>query len=182
LACSSIMMQLLMLFSYFTDGFAYAGEALTGRFIGARDETLLRRTIRYVFTWSLGIAVLSVGLYALLGEGMIRLLTSDATVVESCRRFLPWLLVMPPLGCAAFTWDGVYLGATATRGLFMSMFWALAGFFGCWYLGLWLWPAARPVVGGAADASLHLLLAAYFVHLAARTVYLTAVYKKKITL
>ena len=182
LACSSIMMQLLMLFSYFTDGFAYAGEALTGRFIGARDETLLRRTIRYVFAWSLGIAVLSVGLYALLGEGMIRLLTSDATVVESCRRFLPWLLVMPPLGCAAFTWDGVYLGATATRGLFMSMFWALAGFFGCWYLGLWLWPAARPVAGGAADASLHLLLAAYFVHLAARTVYLTAVYKNKITL
>ena len=31
LAVSSIMMKLLMIFSYFTDGFAYAGEALTGR-------------------------------------------------------------------------------------------------------------------------------------------------------
>ena len=33
LAVSSILVQMMMLFSYFTDGFAYAGEALTGKFI-----------------------------------------------------------------------------------------------------------------------------------------------------
>ena len=46
LAASSIMMQLLMFFSYFTDGFAYAGEALAGRFIGARDSVMLRQSVR----------------------------------------------------------------------------------------------------------------------------------------
>ena len=177
LACSSIMMQLLMIFSYFTDGFAYAGEALTGRFIGARDEEMLHRTVRYVFVWSLSIAVLFVGLYAGLGKGMIGLMTSDAGVVERCSRFLPWLMVMPPLGCAAFTWDGVYLGATASRSLFMSMAFALLGFFGCWWLGRLLFAAS---LTPGADACLHLLLAAYFAHLAARTIYLSAVYRKKI--
>ena len=177
LACSSIMMQLLMIFSYFTDGFAYAGEALTGRFIGARDEVLLRRTVRYVFLWSLGIAILFIGVYAAVGEPLVRLFTSDEAVVGSCRRFLPWLLLMPPVGCAAFTWDGVYLGATASRSLFLSMAWALIGFFGIWFGWRLLFPGAYTP---GADICLHVLLAAYFAHLAARTVYLTAAYKKEI--
>jgi MATE family multidrug resistance protein len=49
LAVSSIMMKLLMIFSYFTDGFAYAGEALTGRYIGAKDGQMVRQTVRWTF-------------------------------------------------------------------------------------------------------------------------------------
>ena len=177
LACSSIMMHLLMIFSYFTDGFAYAGEALTGRFIGERNEPELRRTVRYVFVWSMSIAVLFIGIYALVGGPLVGLFSDDAAVVERCRRFLPWLMVMPPLGCAAFTWDGIYLGATSSRSLFLAMGFALLGFFGCWYAGKLLFPGA--IVPGA-DQCLHLLLAAYFVHLAARTVYLSAVYRREI--
>ena len=173
LACSSIMMQLLMIFSYFTDGFAYAGEALSGRFIGARDRVMLSRTVRYVFVWSMSIAVLFIGVYAVSGLPLVRLFTSDLTVVEACSRFLPWLLVMPPLGCAAFTWDGIYLGATSSRSLFISMGLAMIGFFGLWW-GFVL------LGGGNGDVQLHILLAAYFVHLAVRTVYLSAAYRKNI--
>lgn len=177
LACSSIMMHMLMIFSYFTDGFAYAGEALTGRFIGERDEQLLRRTVRYVFAWSMGIGVLFIGIYALAGGPLVGLFSDDAGVVERCRRFLPWLMVMPPLGCAAFTWDGIYLGATESRSLFASMALALAGFFGCWFIGKVLFASA---LQPDADACLHLLLAAYFAHLAARTIYLSAAYRARI--
>ena len=180
LACSSIMMQLLMIFSYFTDGFAYAGEALAGRFIGARDELMLRKTVRYVFVWSMGLAVLFIGVYAAVGEPLVRLFTSDVTVVDSCRRFLPWLLLMPPVGCAAFTWDGVYLGATASRSLFLSMLFALLGFFGVWFGWRLLFPGAYAPGAAEAGICLHVLLAAYFVHLAARTIYLTAAYRKEI--
>ena len=177
LACSSIMMQLLMIFSYFTDGFAYAGEALSGRFIGARDEQLLRLTVRYVFVWSMGISLLFIGVYALVGGPLVRLFTSDDSVVVACRRFLPWLLLMPPVGCAAFTWDGIYLGATSSRSLFISMGLALLGFFGIWFGWRLLFPGSFTP---GADICLHVLLAAYFAHLAARTIYLTAAYKKEI--
>ncbi len=177
LACSSIMMQLLMIFSYFTDGFAYAGEALSGRFIGARDELHLRLTVRYVFVWSMGISLLFIGVYALVGGPLVRLFTSDDAVVIACRRFLPWLLLMPPVGCAAFTWDGIYLGATASRSLFISMGLALLGFFGIWFGWRLLFPGS---FAPGADICLHVLLAAYFMHLAARTIYLTAAYKKEI--
>ena len=173
LAAGSIMMQLLMFFSYFTDGFAYAGEALSGRFIGARDDDMLRRSVRYVFGWSMAIAVLFVGIYAATGVPVLRLLTSDESVVQTARQFLPWLLLMPPLGCAAFTWDGIYLGATASRALRDSMGGAAVAFFGVWYLGRWLLQPEGP-------AAIHLLFAAYFAHLAFRTLWLTLRYRRDV--
>lgn len=166
LACSSIMMTLLMLFSYFTDGFAYAGEALTGRFIGAGDRMMTSMSVRYVFVWSMAIAVLFMGVYAISGTPMLRLITSDGSVVEACREFIPWLILMPPLGCAAFTWDGIYLGATESKGIRNGMALAMVSFLGVWYVGkIILQPSGAP--------ALHLLMAAYFAHLLARTVYLT---------
>ena len=173
LAAGSIMMQLLMFFSYFTDGFAYAGEALSGRFIGARDGGMLRLSIRYVFAWSLAIAVAFIGIYASTGLPVLRLLTSDEGVVQTAWQFLPWLLLMPPLGCAAFTWDGIFLGATASRALRDSMGLAVLAFFSVWYIGKWL---LQPE--GA--AAIHLLFAAYFAHLAARTVHLSVRYRRDV--
>ena len=173
LACGSIIMQLLMFFSYFTDGFAYAGEALAGRFIGARDAGMLRKSIRYVFAWSMGIGVLFIGIYFFGGTPVVRLLTSDESVVAACRQFLPWLLLMPPLGCAAFTWDGIYMGATATRAFRDAMGGAAAAFFAVWFVGKWLF---QPV--GA--TALHWLFAAYFAHLAFRTLWLTVRHRKEV--
>ena len=166
LACGSIMMQMLMFFSYFTDGFAYAGEALAGRFIGARDAGMLRQSIRYVFAWSMGIGIFFIGIYFFAGTPVVRLLTSDETVVAACRQFLPWLLLMPPLGCAAFTWDGIYMGATASRAFRDAMGGAALAFFAIWFLGKWLLQPAGPL-------ALHVLFAAYFAHLAFRTFWLT---------
>ena len=173
LAAGSIMMQLLMFFSYFTDGFAYAGEALSGRFIGAQDGEMLRRSVRYVFIWSMSIAVVFIGIYGATGVPVLRLLTSDESVVQTARVFLPWLLLMPPLGCAAFTWDGIFLGATASRALRDSMGGAAAAFFGVWFLGSWLLRPEGP-------AALHVLFAAYFAHLAFRTLWLTLRYRRDV--
>jgi len=175
LACSSILMQILMIFSYFTDGFAYAGEALGGRFIGARNALMLRRSVKYVFVWSMAVALLFVGIYAKCGIPLLRLLTDDAEVLSACGEYLPWLLLMPPLGCAAFTWDGVFLGATASRSIFLSMAGASACFFIVWFSGKWLMLDGRPQT-----FSLHILLAAYFAHLAFRTVWLSARYRTEI--
>lgn len=173
LACSSIMMQLLMLFSYFTDGFAYAGEALTGRFIGAQDKPMMRRTVKYVFVWSMSLAVAFVFIYMAAGTPLLRLLTDDAAVVEACREFLPWLILMPPLGCAAFTWDGIYLGATASRGIFLAMAGAAVCFFAVWFVGC-------GVLSPEGATAMHLLMAAYFAHLAFRTFWLSVRYRKEV--
>ena len=169
LAVSAILMKLLMLFSYFTDGFAYAGEALTGRFIGERSLDGVRSTVRGTFAWSFALAGAFMLLYGLGGTPLLKLMTSDASVVEAGRTYLPWLLLMPLIGCPAFAWDGIFIGATASKDLRNSTLLCAAGFFAVWFAGSWL-----------ADGSLHLLMAAYFVHLAIRAFYLTVRYKPSV--
>ena len=141
LAVSSILMKLLMLFSYFTDGFAYAGEALTGRFIGERSLDGVRSTVRGTFAWGLGLAAVFMLLYGFGGTPLFRLMTSDASVVQAGRQFIPWLLVMPLIGCPAFTWDGIFIGATASKDLRNSTLLCAVGFFAVWFAGRWLAPA-----------------------------------------
>lgn len=172
LAVSSIMMKILMIFSYFTDGFAYAGEAMTGRYIGARDQERLMKTVKWTFVWSMGIAVIFMGIYHFAGVPLLRMMTSDATVVEASKDFLPWLLLMPVVGCAAFTWDGIFIGATASRQMRNSMLWAVVAFVAVWAAGIVTIDYISPSVPYGV-AAMHVLMAAYFAHLLARTAYLS---------
>ena len=183
LAVSSIIMKLLLLFSYFTDGFAYAGEALTGRFIGAKNLLMLRKTIKWTFIWSMGIALIFILIYHFAGVSMVKVMTSDAAVIEASKDFLPWLLLMPVVGCAAFTWDGIYIGATESKGMRNSTLWALAAFAAVWCIGMLLLNVYLPGAGDSPTRygilAMHVLMAAYFAHLLARTVYLTVAFKFK---
>lgn len=46
LATNAVLMQFFMLFSYFTDGFAFAGEAMAGKYFGAGDQSTLKHCIK----------------------------------------------------------------------------------------------------------------------------------------
>jgi MATE family multidrug resistance protein len=173
LAVSSILMKLLMIFSYFTDGFAYAGEALVGRFIGAKDRLMMRESIKWTFVWSMAIAVIFMGIYHFAGVPLLSIMTSDPIVVEASMEYLPWLLLMPVAGCAAFTWDGIYIGATASRHMRNSMLWAVVGFVVVWAAGILVLQQVAPGSDRYDNIAMHILMAAYFAHLLARTVYLS---------
>ena len=174
LAVSSIIMKLLLVFSYFTDGFAYAGEALTGRFIGEKNPQMLRQTIKWTFIWSMGIASAFMLIYHFAGVQMVEVMTSDVVVVEAAKDYIPWLLLMPIVGCAAFTWDGIYIGATASKGMRDSTIWAVAAFVAVWSAGILLLDAYIPQDSSRYGIiAMHILMAAYFAHLLARTVYLS---------
>ena len=181
LAVSSIMMKLLMIFSYFTDGFAYAGEAMSGRYIGARNEPMLRQTVKWTFVWSMSIALIFMLIYQFAGVPLLRMMTSDAAVVEASREYLPWLLLMPVTGCAAFTWDGIYIGATASKAIRNSMLWAVAAFAGVWFAGITCLDMSQNT-GRYDYIAMHILMAAYFAHLLARTCYLSIRYRSVVNI
>jgi len=167
LAVSSVMMHLLLLYSYFVDGFAYAGEAMVGRFIGEQNRPSLNETVKYVFLWGAVIGIVSTVAYAVFPESIISLLTDNADVIGASEPYLFWLLLMPVLSCVAFIWDGIYIGATASRPLMVCMIWSAAGFVAAFYL-------CAPRFGAQA------LYIAYFVHLIARSVYLTLAARRSV--
>ena len=79
LAVNALLMQLYLLFSYFLDGFAYAGEALGERYWGARDAGAFREVVGRLFVWGAGMTVLFTTLYVVGGMPFLRLLTDEET-------------------------------------------------------------------------------------------------------
>ena len=165
LAVGTIMMKLFMVFSYFVDGFAYAGEALVGRFIGAQSRPQVVQAVRLLFCWTLGVGLLFTLLYLFRGEQMVCLMTKEVGVIEASRPFLFWLVLMPLVSCAAFMWDGIFIGATAGRQVRDCMLFAALGFVLA-YAGLFRFIGVQAVYVG------------YFVHLLVRTLYLSIRWKK----
>ena len=172
LAVSTIMMKLFMLFSYFVDGFAYAGEALVGKFIGLRQENHTKHTdskltqvVGLLFAWSIGVGIIFSLLFALSSSTFYRAMTSDATVLARLADYTGWLIAMPIVSTLAFMWDGVYAGATAGKQIRNGMVYAALSFVGL-YLLTYHWVGVQA------------LYIAYFAHLAARVLYLTFSWKK----
>lgn len=134
LAVNTLLMQLFTLFSYIMDGFAYAGEAMTGRYVGAQNRNGLQRMIRLLFRWGWGLSLSFTILYMVGGQGFLGLLTNDTTVIEAAGTYYYWVLAIPLAGFAAFLWDGILIGATATRLMLYSMLVASGTFFVVYYL------------------------------------------------
>ena len=133
LAVNTLLMQLFTLFSYIMDGFAYAGEALSGRYVGACNLVQLRRAVKALFGWGVGLSLVFTLLYGIGGENFLGLLTNDTLVIETAGHYFYWVLAIPLAGFAAFLWDGILIGATATRFMLWAMLVASGSFFVIYY-------------------------------------------------
>lgn len=133
LAVNALMMQFFTLFSYVMDGFAYSAEALTGKFVGAGNMDMLRRTVRALFGWGIAMSLLFVVLYWGAGDFIIGFMTNDSGVIGLSSDYFHWVLLIPLAGFAAFVWDGVYIGATATGYMLLSMVVAMLAFFASYF-------------------------------------------------
>lgn len=133
LAVNTLLMQMYMLFSYIMDGFAYAGEALSGRYYGAGNIKALRGVVKKLFVWGAVMTLLFTFFYAFGGDAFLGLLTDEPSVISASSGYFFWALLLPLAGVAAFIWDGVFIGCTDTRGMLVSMFAASATFFIIYY-------------------------------------------------
>ena len=120
LSVNTVMLQLFLFFSYFMDGFAYAGEALGGRFFGARNDSAFHETVRRLFGWALIVTTAFTLLYIVASMDIVRLLTDEPQVRDVARDYIWWIWLVPAAGAAAFIWDGIFVGITATRGMLVS--------------------------------------------------------------
>ena len=129
LAVNTLLMQLFTLFSYIMDGFAYAGEALTGRLIGARNFRELQHTIFRLFYWGIISSLLFTLLYGTGGTDFLSLLTDDRTVIDASKQYFFWVLAIPFISFSAFLFDGICIGSTKTDIMLYSMATATICFF-----------------------------------------------------
>lgn len=133
LAANALLMQFFTIFSYIMDGFAYAAEALTGKYIGAKRIDLLKVLLKRIFLWGSCLAFLFTILYYLFADLLLNILTNKQDVIDICIQYEFWVLLVPICGFAAFLWDGIFVGAMASSQMRNSMFVAAVSFFVLYY-------------------------------------------------
>ena len=159
LAINMIILQSFYIFSYFTDGFAYAGEALVGKYIGSKDKNNLIKVIRLLLLWGFSISIPFTILYAIFPSTFVRIISDNPNILTEVKPYYIYMIVIPLITFAAFIWDGIYIGATASKAIRNTMIIAtIFVFLPAWYLltpkfsnhGLWMAFMCFMIARGAA--------------------------------
>ncbi len=147
LSVNMILLQFFYIFSYFTDGFAYAGEALVGKFIGSRDSDSLNIVVKQLFKWGMFISVPFAILYAIFPTPFVKLISDNPEIIQQVQPYYIYMAIIPVITFAAFLWDGIYIGATASKAIRNTMIVSsVIVFLPLWYIlvphfgnhGLWI--------------------------------------------
>jgi multidrug resistance protein, MATE family len=145
LAANAVLHNFIMIGSFFLDGMASAAEQLCGHSVGARNRAAFLKATRLVIAWGLGFGLAMTGTLLLGGDAMIDLTTTSADVRLASRQFMLFAAFAPTLGVLAYTFDGVYIGATWARDMRNLMIVAFAIYLAVWWAlqgqgnaGLWI--------------------------------------------
>lgn len=137
LAVNTMLMQLFTLFSYMNDGFAYAAEALTGRFIGAKDLPSLKECLRKCVFWTVGTALFCIVVYVGWWQDIFNLFVGNKSelpqILVVAKEYIGWVIAVPVAAALPFLMDGIMVGATLTRILRNSMLLSTAAYFLIYY-------------------------------------------------
>lgn len=148
LAVNAVLLQFVSWMSFGIDGFAYATESLVGKYLGANDKPLLKKSIRYSFGWAMGFAVLYSVAYFVFSEPLLYVFTDQENIINIASQLIFWIVLFPIAATPGYVWDGIYIGYTASVAMRITMIIALAIFLIFYYFqlnifdwgnnGLWL--------------------------------------------
>lgn len=110
IAAQSILMNIWLFFSFFIDGYASAGNALSGKLLGQKNFTLLWKMIKDISKYSIVIALILVGICSIFYKEIGLIFNSDPQVNKIFNSVFWIILIMQPINALAYIFDGVYKG------------------------------------------------------------------------
>ncbi|MFG6105648.1 MATE family efflux transporter [Leptothoe sp. EHU-05/26/07-4] len=113
LAVNTLLLQSLMLVTYFLDGIAFATEAYAGQFHGQGKSSELRALAKIGSGISVGLGVGIAIAFITFPQVLFGLLTDHQTVLAQLNHYVIWLLPVYGFGAIAFMLDGYFLGLTS---------------------------------------------------------------------
>ena len=164
-AANQILLNFVMFTSFGMDGIAFSAEALIGEAIGRRNLQQFRKVVRTVLVWTAILALLNVLIYSLFGLRIVYLMTDLEMVRRIAETYLIWSIMMPLVSSWAFSFDGIFIGATRTKTMRNTMFLAFAVFLSF-------------VFGPFYELNNHFLWLAFFMFLTVRGGLLVAFYPR----
>ncbi|MEM6372326.1 MAG: MATE family efflux transporter [Pseudomonadota bacterium] len=115
LAANEVLIQFMYITAHAMDGFAFAAETLIARAYGRKDRARVRRSAVITSLWGMVVCVVTASAFLLAGPWLIDLMAKDVDVQAEARAYLWWMVFAPLVGCAAWMFDGIFIGAARGR-------------------------------------------------------------------
>lgn len=110
IAAQSILMNIWLFFSFFIDGYANAGNAISGRLLGARDYKRLWNLSIDISKYAIIIAIILIVVCSIFYDEIGLLFTKETSVLVLYSSVFWMVLLMQPVNAVAFMFDGIFKG------------------------------------------------------------------------
>lgn len=120
-AANILLLEFVSIAAYGIDGFAFAAEAISGKYFGAGNKEKFKQAVRYCFYWGFGLGAIYGLVYWLFGANILGFLTDQTEVINIALNYTIWLVLFPILSVVPFVWDGVYIGLTSSKAMRNTM-------------------------------------------------------------
>ena len=114
LAVNTILMQFIMLASFFLDAYAFSTEAVIGYAVGKKSE----KTFLQAVTNSFQLSIISGFIISLIYLFFFEFIVSQLTNLDYLRylafNYFIWVVIIPPIASLCYQFDGIFIGASQT--------------------------------------------------------------------
>lgn len=114
IAAQSILMNIWLFFSFFIDGYANAGNAISGKLLGAKDYKKLWLLSVDISKYAIVIALILMGVCTIFYDDIGLLFNKQEAVLVLFSSVFWIVLLMQPVNAIAFMFDGIFKGLGET--------------------------------------------------------------------
>ena len=128
LAVNTILLQFIILASFFLDAYAFSTEGIVGFTIGRKNKRSFLSAVKNSIQISFFTALLISLIYLIFFKHIINIITDVDMLRFISYKYFIWVVIIPPIASFCYQLDGIFIGASQTRELRNAMFISVAFF------------------------------------------------------
>ena len=115
LAVNTILLQFILLSSFFLDAYAFSTEGLVGFSIGKRNRNSFLTIVKNSIFLSLVTGIIISLIYIIFFKKIINAMTDIEILRYIAFQHAIWIFVIPPVASFCYQLDGIFVGASQTK-------------------------------------------------------------------
>jgi MATE family multidrug resistance protein len=114
LAINTILLQFVMMASFFLDAYAFSTEAVVGFTIGKKSKKYFLQAVTNSFQLSIATGLIISLIYFFSFQFIINKLTDLESLRYLAFNYFIWVVIIPPVASMCYQFDGIFIGASQT--------------------------------------------------------------------
>jgi len=130
LAVNTILMQFIILSSFFLDAYAFSTEGIIGFAVGRRNRKSFLEVVRNSIQVSFITAIIISIIYLVFFKEIIYIITDIEILRFISFQHILWVIIIPPIACFCYQLDGIFIGASQTKEIRNAMIVSVLSYIG----------------------------------------------------